>query len=138
MGDNLNPSVKSKFGLRKINWLDVPKWLSWLWAGKEQNSLDSRMFAYPKLKVVVCEKDDVPTLFTPLHEVLMIDSLGFNPESDAKERLLSATHTFENVLEAAKQDGYGEAIYVSSDERSDEYMIKQFGFSKSIVLRKIL
>lgn len=138
MGDNLNPSVKSKFGLRPLKLLDVPKFLRFLWDGKEKNALDARMLEYPKLKVIVTEEDGQARMFTPIHDVMMIDSVAFDPDADAEKRLLCASETIQNVITEARASGYAEIVYVVSDGRSDKFMEKHFGFTKLVVMRKVL
>jgi hypothetical protein len=128
----------SELKVRPLKLLEVPKWLKWLWDGKEKNDLDARMFDYPNLKMVVCENSK-QILILPFHPVYVIDSLAFNPEvTDAKERLDATLETVNAVAEAAKSQGMAELLYISSDDRTDESAARQLGFVKEIAYRKIL
>ncbi len=129
--------MSDELKVRRMKLLEVPKWLKWIWDGKEKNDLSPKMFDYDSLRVFVCENSK-PLVFLPVHSVLVIDSLAFNPEATAKERLDSVCETIHVIAAEAKASGIAEMLYVSSDERVDESAAKHLGFVKETIYRKVL
>jgi hypothetical protein len=127
----------SELRVRPLKLLEVPKWLKWLWDGKEKNDLDAKIFEYKTLRVYVCENSK-PLVMVPVHSVAVLESLAFNPEATAKEKLDSVMETIHVIEQEAKASGISELLYVSSDERVDESAARHLGFVKEVMYRKVL
>lgn len=123
--------------VRWSNLLDVPKFLTWLWNGREKNDLDANILTYPTLRIAVAENGK-PLAFAPFQVCYVLESLAMNPELDAKEKLDSVVELVHNIEAEAFSQGIRELLYLSSDERTDESAVRQLGFEKVVAYRKRL
>jgi N-acetylglutamate synthase-like GNAT family acetyltransferase len=120
--------------VRKRSELEAIQHLQWL---LKQKDVDFGTMDYGTTeKYVRLDDNNKPTAFNHHHAGLIIESLAFEPESDAKTRLVSGLELLDNCIERARLNGLSEVYFMSSDERTDEAACKHRGFDVVKMLRK--
>lgn len=117
----------------KASYLDSIEHLSWL---LQQKEVDYRTLDYPTVEKYKAMDGERNVAFNHVHNGLIFESVAFNPESAAKERLEACLDLVNNICERARSLGIREAYYMSSDERTDESAMKHLGFEKVVCYRK--
>jgi len=120
---------------RKASYTEALQHIQWLLTQKD---VDWSTLDYPTREIAAVEVDGKVVVYGHYHGVLVIESLAFNPDADAKDRLESVMVLVENICQRAKELGFREIWYMSSDTRTDESAARQLGFEKKVCLRKRL
>lgn len=109
--------------------------LDWLNANKEHNQFDVEVLNYPTSELYVSPDDPVACM--PVHAALMLESVGFGTE-EANKKLVAVIDMLNLAIERARSLGIKEIVYLSSDERTDEYAVKVLGFRAIKAFRKVI
>lgn len=110
--------------------------LDWLRAGKEHNDFAESVMDYPTMELYV-SPDDNPSACLPIHAGIVLESLGFGCQN-AKDKMAASMDLLQAAIDRAIGLGVKEMIYLSSDERTDEFAVKVLGFHPIKAFRKIL
>lgn len=122
---------------RKAKFQEHQMCLDWLNANKEHNDFDPAVMDYPSMELYVAPEEN-PIACLPIHTAAVLESIGFKQEQNTKDRLTAALELFVQARLRADQVGIKEVIYLSSDERTDEYAVKILGFRPVKAYRKVL
>jgi hypothetical protein len=117
----------------KASYLDSIQHLQWL---IDQKEVDWRTLDYPTVMRLKASDGDTVVAFNHAHSGVIIESMAFNPESTPRERLDATLELVNNICERARELGYREAYYISSDPRTDEGAAKHLGFEPVKCFRK--
>lgn len=120
---------------RKASYTESLQHIQWLLS---QKMVDWQTLDYPTVEKVAVEIEGKPVVFGHYHGVLVIESLAFSPEADVKDRLESTVLLVNNICQRAKELGFREVWFQSSDPRTDESARRQLGFEEVKALKKRL
>lgn len=115
--------------------LEWPQILAWLWQNRDKNCLDLAMLDYPTLEITGAYEDGSALAYMPKHAAVIIDSMAWSPEATVVDKVESAEALLEQTERQAFGAGVREIFYVSSDDRTDEWMSER-GYVKTTCYRK--
>lgn len=110
---------------RKAKFAEHQMCLDWLNANPH-NDFDPEVMNYPTMELYV-SPDENPNACLPIHAGIVLESIGFGCQ-DVKHKLASSLELLRTATERARSLGMKELIYLSSDERTDEFAMKALGF----------
>lgn len=126
----------------KTRWstlLEIPQALEYAIANAEKGNLDPHIYNYPTLRIMRSENGDGTALvYLPVHTGIILESLGFAPNLTADQKVKAAISALTTVEHEAYMLGCREAVFISSDERTDEFCQKRLGYEKVSALRRRL
>lgn len=95
---------------------DDPQGLEWLRANKDKNSFDEDVLSYPASELWSARKNGTVHAYLPLQQVVVLESLGPNPESQPIEIASSLLKFVEGASLVAHRAGMREIMFMVSDE----------------------
>lgn len=116
-----------------------PQALEWLNANRDRNSFDEDVLMYPASELWSGIKDGKACGYIPVQTVLVMESIGFNPESTIPEKASTMFEFAQAALFLAQREGMREVMFLVSDEVTAEAS-KVLGFEElncRVMRRKI-
>lgn len=121
------------------NLWQVPEAIGFALANRFKGNLDPQIYSYPTIKIMRVENGDGNAVcYLPVHSAAILESLGWAPGLNAEHKVEAGITALEQVEREAWNSGYREMLFVSSDDRTDEFCQRQLGYEKITVLRKRL
>lgn len=105
----------------------------------EGNMLDPEVFKYPTTNTLLVEEDGKPCLFFPFQAVLMIESLGVDPELGQMGEAKALNKAYAAVENLARNLGIREIMFLCKDEALIKF-VENRGFEKiecAVMRRKV-
>lgn len=105
------------------------QFIQWVWEARTINCFDPDVLSYPRSCLLHAEDADGPTLFLPIHPVLMLESLAPRPGISERKEALSLWKIGEQLEEISKMTGIQEQYFLCKDDRVAE-ICKRHGFTE--------
>lgn len=104
----------------------------WLLENRRNNALDMDVMNYPTTRLVAAENVGV----LPYQAVIVLESAGWGPGVSADNKAVAAVEMIGAVEREAREAGIREIFYLSSDDRTDEFLRKHLNFEPVKAFRK--
>jgi hypothetical protein len=106
--------------VRKVEKRDVAELGQWL-NETPDNLFDPAPFFYPLTTTDVAFKRDKKIGFMPAQQVMMLESLAFNPASTERERAIALSELMKSAIAHARDKQVKEIYFVCKDDSTAEF-----------------